>query len=150
MNPSKVLLITLVGPYGEVDVAVRADLPAAELLPAFRELVGTRRDAQAPQRRGSPEPAGDFRRTPQGPPRTSPTGPPRREHGPAPADQGASYQVPPGRPAHWARQDPAGPPAATGEVADTGPRDIRLEGSLTDAGIVDGMVLYLYSTEGTR
>ncbi|MGH3318960.1 MAG: hypothetical protein ACRDN9_02065 [Streptosporangiaceae bacterium] len=42
MNPSKVLLVTLVGPSGQVDVAVRVDLPAVELLPAFMELVGDR------------------------------------------------------------------------------------------------------------
>lgn len=101
MNPSKVLLITLVGPSGEVDVAVRADLPASELLPAFNELVGMRR------------------------------GQPTGGSGPDPPSPARSRQADSPDPGGAAGQGQAG-------------RDIPLGGTLADAGIVDGTVLYLY------
>lgn len=101
MNPSKVLLITLVGPSGEVDVAVRADLPASELLPAFNELVGMGRGQSTGG--GGAEPSSSGRS--------------QRAEGPNP-----------------------GRPAGQGQAG----RDIPLGGTLADAGIVDGTVLYLY------
>ncbi len=207
MNPSKVLLITLVGPYGEVDVAVRADLPASELLPAFNELVGRggkrRQQAQegsGSERQGSQNP----RSTPQpqaagyGPPPQNPgygsqppdygspppgygspppdygsqpqapgsSGPPPRDPGPGGGRhrQGAPQQQP-RHPADAAPQSPPQPQGPAGHggggsatrespVDEPSRQDIPLQGTLADAGIVDGTVLYLYraseKTEASR
>lgn len=138
MNPSKVLLITLVGPYGEVDVAVRADLPAAELVPAFKELVGRRAD-RAGQSAGT---GGSGRASAGVPPPAKPRSPPAGQPEPAPPHASETWYAPPPPPGPASAQPqtssdaaPAGPP---------GPGDIPLEGTLADAGIVDGMVLYLY------
>lgn len=116
MNPSKVLLITLVGPYGEVDVAVRADLPAADLLPAFNELVGIRRGGDAdsaqgrparpPQGQGSGAPGGAQERRPP----SSPAGPVEPQPPTPPAGRaGGGRHAVPTRP-----NDPSGPAGPVG------------------------------------
>lgn len=154
MNPSKVLLITLVGPYGEVDVAVRADLPAAELLPAFKELVGTRSDqpgrhagtsaAEAKTKAGVRPRTGRYGEQAGAQQRPSQDSGPRHGFAQPQGSEGWFAKSP-----EWSRgeQPQRQQPARGTAQKDRGQGDIPLGGTLADAGIVDGMVLYLYQPE---